>query len=54
MTRENGRERDPFPRDGDPFPHAVLSDVCDLPSVLPRFFRDSRAEEPLSGRNNFV
>jgi len=49
VTRENGRERDPHPRDGDPFPHAVLSDVCDLPTVLPRFFRGGRTEEPHAG-----
>lgn len=39
VTRENGRDRNFPPEDGGPFPHAVLSDVCDLPTVLPRFLR---------------
>lgn len=45
VTRENGREREVSPRDRFRFPHAVLADVCDLPTVLPRFFRRERGEE---------
>lgn len=44
VTRENGQEREGSPRDRSRFPHAVLADVCDLPSVLPRFFREGRGE----------
>jgi len=49
VSRENGRKREILPRDGGPFPHAILSDVCDLPSVLPRFLREGRAGGPQAG-----
>lgn len=45
VTRENGREGKAPPRDRSRFPHAVLADVCDLPTVLPRFFRRELGEE---------
>ncbi|GAB4370263.1 MAG: hypothetical protein Kow00128_17170 [Deltaproteobacteria bacterium] len=40
VSRENGRDRDALPPEDGRFPHAILSDVCDLPSVLPRFLRE--------------
>jgi len=46
VTRENGQEREAPLRGRSRFPHAVLEDVCDLPTVLPRFFRGERGEGP--------
>lgn len=49
VTRENGQEREDPPADRSRIPHAVLADVCDLPTVLPRFFRGERGKEPRVG-----
>lgn len=50
VTRENGREREELRRDPSRFPRAVLGDVCELPTVLPRFFREERGPEGGDGR----
>lgn len=44
VTRNNGQDGDGPSQDGSRFPHAVLADVCDLPTVLPRFFRGESGE----------
>lgn len=52
VTRENGQDREGLPRGRSLFPHAVLEDVCALPTVLPRFLRGERGEEPRAGGRN--
>ena len=52
VTRENGQEREEPPADRSRFPHAVLADVCDLPTVLPRFFREEHGEVPRACAGN--
>lgn len=45
VTRENGQDREELPAENSRLPHAVLADVCDLPTVLPRFYRGEGGEE---------